>query len=145
MWILWILVIFVNFVGFMNFGDFLRILWFRPILWFFEFCNFFEFCDFFVIFVIFLGYHQCKFGYGSLNRTKQVLEQTQKAQCLKIPQKVAFNITSYGATFTFWVDKSSLKMPKIGQFWLILENLEVKQCYQTGLELRLHFEWTKVH
>ena len=36
------------------------------------------------------------------------------------------------ATFTFWVDKSSLKMPKNGQFWRLFENLELasKQCYQ---------------
>ena len=38
------------------------------------------------------------------------------------------------ATFRFWVDKSSLKMPKNGQFWRIFENLKlaVKQSYQTG-------------
>ena len=37
------------------------------------------------------------------------------------------------ATFTFWVDKSSLKMPKDVQFWRVFENLKlaVKQCYQT--------------
>ena len=39
------------------------------------------------------------------------------------------------ATFTFKVDKSSMKMPKkIGQFWRVFENLNFafKKCYQTG-------------
>ena len=36
------------------------------------------------------------------------------------------------ATFTFWVDKKSFKMPKIGNFWWVFENLVAKQCYQTG-------------
>ena len=39
-----------------------------------------------------LGYHQCKFGYGSLNRTRQVLEQTQKAG---IPIDVQWNDIDY--------------------------------------------------
>ena len=41
--------------------------------------------------------------------------QIINAQCLKITQKVSFNIVSE-AKFTFWVDKSSLKMPKIVNF-----------------------------
>ena len=38
------------------------------------------------------------------------------------------------ATFTFWVDKSSWRMPKNDPFWRFFENLKlvVKQCYQTG-------------
>ena len=38
------------------------------------------------------------------------------------------------ATFTFWVDKSSLKMPKMVHFGEFFENLKlaVKQSYQTG-------------
>ena len=39
------------------------------------------------------------------------------------------------ATFTFWVDKSLLKLPKIVNFWRAFESLKlemVKQCYQTG-------------
>ena len=35
------------------------------------------------------------------------------------------------ATFTFWVEKRSLKMPKIVNFGEFLK-LVVKQCYQTG-------------
>ena len=36
------------------------------------------------------------------------------------------------ATFTFWVDKKSFKMPKMVNFWWVFENLVAKQCYQTG-------------
>ena len=38
------------------------------------------------------------------------------------------------AKVTFWVDKSSLKMAKIVNFWRVFEKLKsmVKQCYQTG-------------
>ena len=38
------------------------------------------------------------------------------------------------ATFTFWVDKCSLKMPQNGPIWRVFENLKlaVKQSYQTG-------------
>ena len=36
-----------------------------------------------------------------------------KTQCLKLIEKVSFNIASK----TFWVDKSSLKLSKIGDFW----------------------------
>ena len=39
-----------------------------------------------------LGYHQCKFGYGSLNRTKEILSQTQKAN---IPIDVQWNDIDY--------------------------------------------------
>ena len=42
--------------------------------------------------------------------------KSRLSQCLKITWKVAFNIASYGATFTFWVDKSSSKKPKIVNF-----------------------------
>ena len=36
--------------------------------------------------------------------------------------------------FTLWVDKRSLKMPKMVNFWRVFETpkLAVKQCYQTG-------------
>ena len=43
-------------------------------------------------------------------------------------------IQHFWATFTFWVDKSTEKMPQNGHFWWVLENLKltVKQCYQTS-------------
>ena len=51
-------------------------------------------------------------------------------QCLKITEKVSFNIASE-ASFVY----ISLKGTKNGQFWRVFENqkLSVKQCYQTGL------------
>lgn len=39
-----------------------------------------------------LGYHQCKFGYGSVNRTKAVMERTIAA---KIPFDVQWNDIDY--------------------------------------------------
>ena len=41
-------------------------------------------------------------------------------------KKSHFNIASYGATFTFWVDKSSLKMPKNSQFWRVFEDMNFR-------------------
>jgi len=52
------------------------------------------------------------------------------ARCLKITEKVSFNI----AMLTFLMDKSKLKIAKNYLFWRVFENLKlaVKQCYQTG-------------
>ena len=70
------------------------------------------------------------------NVKKQVLhkhdisfDKTITSRCLKITEKVSFNIT-----FTFWVDKSSVNRSKIVNFGEFLKNLKlaVKQCYQTG-------------
>ena len=41
------------------------------------------------------------------------------------PKKVSFNIASYGATFTFWMDKSSLKMPKMVNFGEFLKTRQI--------------------
>ena len=49
------------------------------------------------------------------------------ARCLKITAKVSFNIASE-ATFSFWVDKSQIKMPKMVHFGVFL-----KACAQTVL------------
>ena len=67
---------------------------------------------------------------------------TPKSQCLKILKKSHLNIASYGPTFTFWVDESSLKMPKLilGDF---SNNVEIWKsfkkwlysCYIVTLEL----------
>ncbi len=58
-----------------------------------------------------LGYHQCKFDYGSLERTKQVLRQTQKAG---IPIDVQWNDIDYmddRKDFTFNKEKFT-KLPQ---------------------------------
>ena len=62
---------------------------------------------------------------------------THLAQCLKITEKVSFNIASEASYIYIWVDKSSLKMPKNGPFVRVFENLKlaIKQCYQTGHKL----------
>ena len=59
---------------------------------------------------------------------------TQKHGVWKSQKKSHSTLRVKRATFTLWVDKSLLKMPKIGQFWRVFENLKlaVKQCYQTG-------------
>ena len=56
------------------------------------------------------------------------------AQCLKITEKVSFNIASE-ASFVYILRGQKLsKNAKNGQFWRGFENLKlvVKQCYQTG-------------
>ena len=52
----------------------------------------------------------------------------------KSQKKSHSSLRAKRATFTFWMDKSSLKNAKNGQFWRVFENLKlaVKQCYQTG-------------
>ena len=49
-------------------------------------------------------------------------------------QKKSHSTRAKRATFTFWVDKSSLKEAKNGPIWRVFENLmlAVKQSYQTG-------------
>ena len=52
-------------------------------------------------------------------------------RCLKITEKVSFNIASE-ASYVYIL--SGQKLTKNGQFWQVFENLKlsVKQCYQTG-------------
>ena len=56
------------------------------------------------------------------------------ARCLKIKEKVSFNIASEASYVYILSRQKSIKNAKYGQFWLVLENLKlaVKQCYQTG-------------
>ena len=48
----------------------------------------------------------------------------------KSPKKSHATLRAKRATFTFWVDKSSLKMPKIGDFWK--HEACSQTVYQTG-------------
>ena len=52
-------------------------------------------------------------------------------RCLKITEKVSFNIASE-ASYVYIL--SGQKLIKNGPFWRVFENLKlaVKQCYQTG-------------
>ena len=55
----------------------------------------------------------------------------RRTQCLKITEKVSFNIASE-ASYLYIL--SEQKLIKNGSFWRVFENLKlkVKQCYQTG-------------
>ena len=64
----------------------------------------------------------------------QNLRNKQRAQCLKITEKVSFNIASE-ASYVYILSRQKLiKNGKNGPFWRVFENLKlaVKQCYQTG-------------
>ena len=57
-----------------------------------------------------------------------------RAQCLKITEKVAFNIASEASYVYILSGQKLIKNAKKRQFWRVFENLKlaVKQCYQTG-------------
>ena len=64
-----------------------------------------------------------KLGYYTKDKPKG-------SRCLKIAEKLRVK----RATFTFWMDTSKLKLPKMVHFWRFFDNLKlaVKECYQTG-------------
>ena len=55
------------------------------------------------------------------------------ALCLKITEKVSFNIGSEASYVYILSGQKLIKNAKNGPFWRVFENLkfEVKQCYQT--------------
>ena len=57
-----------------------------------------------------------------------------EAQCLKITEKVSFNIASEASYIYILSGQKFIKKAKNGQFWRVFEKLKlaVKQCYQTG-------------
>ena len=56
------------------------------------------------------------------------------ARCLKITEKVSFNIASEASYLYILSGQKLSKIAKNGPFWRVFENLKlvVKQCYQTG-------------
>ena len=54
--------------------------------------------------------------------------KSKHARCLKITEKISFNIASEAS------GQKLIKNAKKGQFWRVFEKLKlaVKQCYQTG-------------
>ena len=56
------------------------------------------------------------------------------AQCLKITEKVSFNIASEASCVYILSGQKLIKNAKNGPFWRVFENLKlaVKQCYQTS-------------
>ena len=55
-------------------------------------------------------------------------------RCLKITEKVSFNIVSEAIYVYILSGQRLIKNAKNGPFWRVFENLKlaVKQCYQTG-------------
>ena len=55
-------------------------------------------------------------------------------RCLKITEKVSFNIAWEASYVTILSVQKLIKNAKNGPFWRVIENLKlaVKQCYQTG-------------
>ena len=55
-------------------------------------------------------------------------------RCLKIIEKVSFNIASEASYVYILSGQKLIKNAKNGPFWRVFENLKlaVKQCYQTG-------------
>ena len=55
-------------------------------------------------------------------------------QCLKITEKVSFNIASEASYLYILSGQTLIKNAKICPFWRVFENLKVavKQSYQTG-------------
>ena len=55
-------------------------------------------------------------------------------RCLKITEKVSFNIASEASYVYILSGQQLIKNAKNGTFWRVFENLKlaVKQCYQTG-------------
>ena len=56
------------------------------------------------------------------------------SRCLKITEKVSFNIASEATYVYILSGQKFIKNAKNGPFWQVFENLKfaVKQCYQTG-------------
>ena len=56
------------------------------------------------------------------------------SRCLKITEKMPFNIASEASYVYILSGQKFIKNAKNGPFWVVFENLNlaVKQCYQTG-------------
>ena len=63
-----------------------------------------------------------------------LLAKKYAPRCLKITEKVSFNIASEASYVYILSGQKLIKNAKNGQFWQVFENLKlaVKQCYQTG-------------
>ena len=64
----------------------------------------------------------------------QVRTYLLQARCLKITEKVSFNIASKASYVYILSGQKLIKNAKNGPFWRVFENLKlaVKKCYQTG-------------
>ena len=61
-------------------------------------------------------------------------QNDKDAQCLKITEKVSFNIASEASYVYILSGQKLIKNAQNCSFWRVFENLKlaVKQCYQTG-------------
>ena len=69
-------------------------------------------------------------GHSTLTQSQVI----PTARCLKITEKVSFNIASEASYVYILSGQKLIKNAKNGSFWRGFENLKlaVKQCYQTG-------------
>ena len=60
-----------------------------------------------------------------------------QSQCLKIIEKVSFNIASEASYVYIFSGQTFIEKCHNGHFWRVFENLKlaVKQCYQTGQKM----------
>ena len=65
---------------------------------------------------------------------EKIERNAHQPQCLKITEKVSFNIASEASYVHILSGQKLIKNAKNGPFWRVFENLKlaVKQCYQTG-------------
>ena len=65
---------------------------------------------------------------------KTAFLRSKIARCLKITEKVSFNIASEASYGYILSGQKLIKNAKNGPFWRVFENLKlgVKQCYQTN-------------
>ena len=58
----------------------------------------------------------------------------KRSRCLKITEKVSFNIASEASYVYILSGQKFITNAKNGPFWQVFENLKlaVEQCYQTG-------------
>ena len=75
------------------------------------------------------------FGFGHFNAWGKIriFERNPDPLCLKIREKVSFNIASEASYVYILNGQKLIKNAKNGPFWRVFENLKlaVKQCYQT--------------
>ena len=74
-----------------------------------------------------------------LNIKKSKMDKA--AQCLKITEKVAFNIASEASYVYVWVYKSSSKMPKMASFWKLSWKIQMWHfwCFSNQCAIFLNF------
>ena len=89
------------------------------------FCPYFQFCPYYC--------HFCPYCI--------ICPYCHFSRCLKITKKYHSTLQAKRATFTFWVDKSSLKMPNMVHF---CEFLETWSLWSNSVTRQVSFNRTKI-